>query len=248
MATVIKRSNEIGDPRLLREPFLEPGVQPVHRLSALNFQGVDGSGASAVPDTGNTEQIFRNGPGGVATYRVTTSGVPVYDVNMAATPSSETLYKGTVSPPKTQLFVGRVISLGDNNGYTPLIRAEASGYQSITIGNSQHSATAGRVSAFSPYANGTALSILGPAIEVGPNSSLHFFAAVWDGANSRLHYDRTVTTGTLTDPNGPYMEVGYYPLGGRIQCVEAAHYATPLSAAEIEEKRLHYEGVYQFRN
>lgn len=253
MATVIRRSAEIGDTRLRREPFPEPGTQPMHRLSVLAYQGVGGDPVVSVPDANDSGNLTNGSVGDSPIYRVPASGVPgfEFDSTLQADPSpyrpSIARTAGSSEPVvRSQLVVFRVNRApngppGSLVGFGHMIRAAYGSTSALAIASVQDTARAGCIIATSGSGGATLAGPIVPADE-----ALHFAAVAYDGTTMRLTLDGETVTGAAVMPTDKSFVAGYAYSDSSIEIVEASQYSVALSAGEIAAKRAHYRALYQF--
>lgn len=256
MATIIRRSGQDGDPRLPREPFPEPGVQPMNRLSVLAMKEQAGVEIAAVPDAEPTGERFTKASGDAVPYRLLGNGVPVFDFDTtshtASSPRNPTMYlpEGSRVPVKTLIVVGRLERLPtyDASGsyaerYGFMLRSGPSGNSSLFVRASNDPAgNGGTLGAFGGVNTGTQL--VGPQVEI--DGRLHFFAVVFNEANSALYYDASVVKGTMNVAQHRGFYAGNSRSGMRFMMTEAVQYDVALTPAQIAQKRAHYRALYQF--
>lgn len=256
MATIIRRHAEMGDPRLVREPFPEPGPQPLIRLSSLSHQGGDGDALESYRDVAQTSTLYRPSDGVAPVYRVPADGVPGLEFDQTApgvNPARKAgLHRansgGTVV--RTHIAVvkfDRHPTAPQGAGENPEARVLAAYYsgnaEGIYVLSTTHASNPGCVVARG--AAGAGSVIIGP--EMPLDGRYHFIAAVMVGATSRLHLDSGMFLGSVNaNFIGPHMNIGNSLSGAKFQVVEAAQYSTALTVAQLEEKRAHYRSLYQF--
>lgn len=253
MATVIRRSSEMGDPMLRRQPFPEPGPQPIHRLSALAFQGAHGDQVVSVPDADGVGNLTNGSQGTSPVYRIAASGVPGFEFDSTlqgtSTPKRPTIYRaGATGDPVvlSQLAVFRVLRApngptGSLVGFGHIIRASLGSSTALAIASEQDSARAGRIIATSG-AGGTTLA--GPLVPA--DGALHFGAVVYDGTTVRLFLDGEEVVGAGVAPTDNAFVAGYAFSDSNIEIVEAAQYSVALTRAQVAAKWTHYRALDQF--
>lgn len=260
MSTVIRRSRNIGDPRLVRIPFPETGPTPQIRLDVLNFQGVNGDLVNQVAPA-NGGLSFLNGDGAPPKYRIPSdSGVPGYQYkpsNPTGSPVSKpTLYVNynTVDRAqiKSMLCVFRVFEypntpLGASNPrdqYGILVSTRGTEGSAIFINSTGDTANAGKVTGLGGPGS---VRINGPVI---PNDgTIHTAIYVHnDNGTAALYVDgRNVGTSPTSTPlelNGLF--TGYSQSGGDFDIMVASTYEVSLTAKQAMDKHNHYAALYQF--
>lgn len=255
MSTVIRRSADPGDVRQPRVPFTEPGTaQPTVRLSALAFQGRNGDPTPAVASPEGGALLHPGGQGTAAKYDILATGQPTYGFD-ASLPGANpelrpTLYDlGTGrAQMRSMIAVMRLVRFPTSDDATP---ADDTAMHVVRAGVAANNTLAIiRPTAIPDVAKRIAMRGLGGSWVYGPeypdDGGIHFLAAVFDGTTGRLHVDSAEYTGPVTAPNSSIFCTGFARNGGYYQLLEAAHYSTALTRAQVEAKRQHYRALYQF--
>ena len=254
MPTIIRRSAETGDPRLVRQPFATPGPQPLHRFSSLSLQGEHdtyvrsipniGSGAATIPALASVGTIS------TPILKVRENGIPVVRMNMSEG-ANDTLFANIASPEKwkTIILIGRILILPKYTGATTM-----SQFGRLVGGGNTNTANYAMLITGEARSNpgylvaGNGDQMFSNSIKrVVPNIDFNFFSVVLDDAASRVQVDEDVKVGTTVTPTWtPSLRIGG---GGEsdwaFEFCEIELHATALTRAQLDEKRAHYRALYQ---
>lgn len=259
MPTIIRRSPAMGDTRLARRPFEEPGVQPRSRLSSLNFQGAHNQSAANLLDAGTSPALFTHGTGVPPVYQVGSSdGVPAYRFNQPIggdLSDSLTVRRDNIGATvRTMLCVAKFYelpssALAGSGSYAWLMRSATGGSYGFGVAslNNATEANRGRVIAVD---GPNATTIVGPVMPL--DGKWHFFALSYLFANNnyraRFYFDdmQWEETSTTDFATGAMFLAGGDAGGGKYAIAEACAYSTAFTDAEIADKRKHYRALFQF--